>query len=95
MYEFLKSKDIVAEDPVAGVKHPRYTVTRGKTPDFSNEEIRAVIACIAPSTLIGSRDRALMDVMLHSFARGRQMWLRLHETRGKIHEVPVHRKLEE
>jgi site-specific recombinase XerD len=110
MYEFLKDDDIVTKNPVAGVKRPRYTVTRGKTPDFSNEEIRAVIECIDASTLIGSRDRALMGVMLYSFARvsaalaldlgdyfakGRQMWLRLHEKRGKIHEVPVHHKLEE
>lgn len=60
--------------------------------------------------LAGLRDRALLAVMVYSFARvsavvgmdvddyyqqGKRWWLRLHEKGGKHHEVPVHHKAEE
>jgi integrase len=55
--------------------------------------------------LIGLRDRALIAVMVYSFARvsaaigmqvadyyveGRKAWFRLYEKGGKRHEVPAH-----
>jgi hypothetical protein len=55
------------------------------------------------------RDRALIAVMVYSFARigavlamnvndyhqqGKRWWLRLHEKGGKDHQVPAHHKLE-
>lgn len=60
--------------------------------------------------MIGLRDRALIALMVYSFARvgavvkmnvgdyyrnSRRMWLRLHEKGGKFHEVPVHHSAEE
>ncbi len=60
--------------------------------------------------LLALRDRALIGVMVYSFARisavlgmdvedyyqrGKRWWIRLHEKGGKHHEVPVHHKLEE
>ena len=62
------------------------------------------------SPLIGLRDRALIGVLIYSFARisaalgmsvsdyfpqGKRWWLRLHEKGGKHHEMPVHHILEE
>jgi integrase len=59
--------------------------------------------------LIGLRDRALIGVMVYTFARvnavigmkvkdyftqGRRGWVRLHEKGGKEHEVPCHHTLE-
>ena len=59
--------------------------------------------------LIGLRDRALIGVMVYTFARinavlemkvsdyfvqGRRGWVRLHEKGGKEHEVPCHHNLE-
>ena len=59
--------------------------------------------------LIGLRDRALIGVMVYSFARvgavvgmkvedyyqnGKRWWLRLHEKGGKRHEVPAHHNAE-
>jgi integrase len=56
------------------------------------------------------RDRALLAVMVYSFARvsavvgmnvddyyqqGKRWWVRLHEKGGKHHELPVHHKAEE
>src|SRR4051794_7896967 len=61
-------------------------------------------------TVIGLRDRALIGVLIYSFARisaalgmrvedyfpqGKRWWLRLHEKGGKQHEMPVHHSLEE
>jgi site-specific recombinase XerD len=60
--------------------------------------------------LLALRDRALIGVMVYSFARigavlgmnvedyyqrGKRWWIRLHEKGGKHHEVPAHHKLEE
>ncbi len=57
------------------------------------------------STIGGLRDRALIGLMVYSFARvsaaigmnvedyypqGRRMWFRLHEKGGKRHDVPAH-----
>jgi len=62
------------------------------------------------SWLVGLRDRALMAVMTHTFARigaivamrvedyypdGKRWWVRLHEKGGKRHEMPAHHKLEQ
>ena len=59
---------------------------------------------------MGLRDRALIGVMVFSFARvsavigmngedyypdGKRWWFRLHEKGGKFHEVPAHHKAEE
>ena len=61
-------------------------------------------------SLVGLRDRALIGVMIYSFARisavvgmevedyfanGKRWWLRLHEKGGKRHEMPAHHKLEQ
>ena len=60
---------------------------------------------IDTSTVAGLRDRAILGVMIFSFARvgsvvgmnvddyyrnGRRSRLRLHEKGGKFHEVPAH-----
>jgi integrase len=62
-----------------------------------------------PPTLKDLRDRALIGVMVYTFARvnavigmkvkdyfvqGRRGWVRLHEKGGKEHEVPCHHTLE-
>jgi integrase len=60
--------------------------------------------------LVGLRDRALIGLMVYTFARinavlqmkvrdyfvqGRRGWVRLHEKGGKEHEVPCHHNLEQ
>ena len=62
------------------------------------------------STLAGLRDRALVGLMVYSFARvgaaigmrvedvyvqGRRTWIRLHGKGGKMHEMPCHHNLEQ
>ena len=73
------------------------------------EEARALLDAIDISTLIGLRDRALIGLMVYTFARvgaaitmrvedvyiqGRRTWVRLHEKGGKVHEMPCHHNLE-
>lgn len=72
-------------------------------------EARTLLDAIPDDTLIGLRDRALIGVMIYTFARinavlemkvkdyfiqGRRGWVRLHEKGGKEHEVPCHHTLE-
>ena len=59
--------------------------------------------------LVGLRDRALIGLLIYTFARvsaaigmnvedyyvqGRRSWVRLHEKGGKQHEMPAHHLLE-
>ena len=65
---------------------------------------------IDAGSLVGLRDRALLSVLVYSFARvsaavgmrrqdyfrqGTRGWLRLHEKGGKRHDVPAHHRAEE
>jgi integrase len=62
------------------------------------------------TTHAGLRDRALIGLMVYSFARigaalamrvedvfmqNRRLWVRLHEKGGKRHEMPCHHNLED
>ncbi len=91
------------------MRGPRLVVKKGKTPVLKPEEARALLDSIDTGTLSGVRDRALIGVMVYSFARvgavvsmdvreyyqqGKRWWLRLHEKGGKRHEVPAHHNAE-
>src|SRR5207247_527758 len=84
-------------------------VKRGKTPVLTAEQARQLLDSIDLSTIGGLRDRAIIGVMVYSFARvgavcamnhsdyyqsGKRYWLRLHEKGGKRHEVPAHHNAE-
>lgn len=73
-------------------------------------EARTLLDSIDTTTVAGLRDRALIGVMVYSFARvsavagmtredyfpqGKRWWFRLHEKGGKRHEVPAHHTAEE
>jgi integrase len=90
------------------VRGPKYVVKRGKTPVLSADQARQLLDSIDVTELSGLRDRALIGVMVYSFARvsaaatlrvedyfenGKRAWLRLHEKGGKRHEVPCHHNL--
>ena len=92
------------------VRGPKYSQKKGKTPMLDREEARALFASIDTGSLTGLRDRALIGVMIYTFARigallhmnvsdyysqGRRGWVRLHEKRGKEHEAPRVPKLEQ
>jgi len=92
------------------VRGPKYVIKRGKTPVLTAEETRELLDAINTNSISGLRDRALVGVLVYSFARigaalmmkvedyypeGKRWRLRLHEKGGKEHVVPVHHTLEE
>jgi site-specific recombinase XerD len=109
LFDWLVTGHVIDTNPAHAVRGPRYVVTKGKTPVLAADEARALLDSIPTDSLIGLRDRALIGVMVYSFARvnavlgmkvkdyftqGRRGWVRLHEKGGKEHEVPCHHMLE-
>ena len=109
LFDFLVVGQVVPANPAASVRGPTHVVKTGKTPVLQPAEARLLLDSIDTSTLLGLRDRALLGVMVYSFARvsavvsmcvedyyqqGKRWWLRLHEKGGKHHAVPAHHKAE-
>jgi integrase len=82
----------------------------GQTSVLDPAEARALLDSIDASTIVGLRDRALIGLMVYSFARigaalgmtvedvytqNRRLWVRLRERGGKRHAMPCHHSLEE
>ena len=108
--DWLVVGQVLKTNPASSVRGPRYSIKKGKTPVLSADEARELLEGIDVTTISGLRDRALIAVMVYSFARvgavvamnvedyfsqGRRMWFRLHEKGGKLHDVPAHHKAEE
>ena len=109
LFDWLVTGQVVAHNPAASVRGPKHVVRKGKTPVLTAEEARQLLDSIDTSHVVGLRDRALIAVMVYSFARvsavvgmkvedyygnGKRWWLRLHEKGGKFHEVPAHHNAE-
>ncbi len=109
LFDWLVTGGIVATNPAHAVRGPTHVVKRGKTPVLTPEEARALLDSIDTSSVVGLRDRALISVMVFTFARvgavvdmrvedfypqGKRWWVRLHEKGGKRHEMPAHHTLE-
>jgi site-specific recombinase XerD len=109
LFDWLVVGQVIATNPAAPVRGPKYTVKKGKTPVLAQEEARALLDSLDASTLVGLRDRALIATMIYTFGRvgavikmrvedyytqGRRRWVRLHEKGGKRHEMPCNHNLE-
>ena len=110
LFDYMVTGGILPFNPAASVRGPKHVVKKGKTPVLQPEEARALLDSIDVSTPTALRDRALLGVMVYSFARvsavvsmdvddyyqqGKRWWLRLAEKGGKAHAVPCHHKAEE
>lgn len=110
LFDWLVVGQVLPSNPASSVRGPTHVVKRGKTPVLSPEEARKLLESIDTSTVIGLRDRALIGVMVYSFARvsavvgmmvedyypeGKRWWFRLHEKGGKLHQIPAHHVAEE
>jgi site-specific recombinase XerC len=110
LFDWLVVKQVVPVNPAASVRGPSHSVKRGKTPVLDPSEARTLLDAIDCTTIVGLRDRALIGLMVYSFARigavtgmkvedvythSRRLWVRLHEKGGKRHEMPCHHNLEE
>lgn len=109
LYDYLVTGGVLTVNPAASVKGPRVSYTKGKTPVLSVADTRQLLDSIDTRKIAGHRDKALIGVMVYSFARvsaalamnvddiyinGRRWWIRLKEKGGKRHEMPLHHNAE-
>jgi integrase/recombinase XerD len=109
LFDWLILRQVMEINPAAAVRGPRHVITKGKTPVAESDEARQLLDSIDVSTVVGLRDRALIALLLYTFARvsaavgmnvddyfpqGRRFWVRLHEKGGKQHDMPAHHVLE-
>ena len=67
--DWLLVSQVLPVNPVAAVRGPKDVVTKGATPVLSPAEARKLLETIDTGALARLRDRALLSVMLYSFAR--------------------------
>jgi integrase len=112
LFDWMVVGQVLPVNPAHAVRGPKYTQKRGKTPVLQADEARALldsIDSIDTDSLPGLRDRALIGLMVYTFARvgaaigmrvedyyiqGRRGWVRLHEKGGKEHLMPTHHNLD-
>ena len=110
LFDWLVVGHVLDTNPAHAVRGPKYSQNKGRTPVLDREEARALLTAIDTGSLTGLRDRALIGIMIYTFARigavlqmnvgdyfsqGRRGWVRLHEKGGKEHEAPCIPKLEQ
>jgi integrase/recombinase XerD len=98
LFDYLVTGQVLPTNPAYAVRGPKHVVKTGRTPVLTAEETRILLDCIDVNTIAGLRDRALIGVMVYSFARvgavvgrkvedyfqeGKRWWFRLHEKGGK------------
>lgn len=104
-FDWLVTGGALVTNPASYVRGPKHVVKRGKAPVLAADEARKLLDSIDTDTIVGLRDRALLGVMVYSFARvsaalamnaedyypeRKRHWFRLHEKGGKEHAVPAH-----
>ncbi|MEQ0770901.1 tyrosine-type recombinase/integrase [Paraburkholderia tropica] len=109
LFDWLVNGQIVPHNPAASVRGPAHSARTGATPVLDPAEARQLLDSIDVTTPIGLRDRALIALMVFSFARigaalamrvedvyvqNRRLWVRLREKGGKAHAMPCHHTLE-
>ena len=110
LFDWLVTGQVVPVNPAASVRGPSHIVKSGKTPVLDPVEARALLDSIDVTTPAGLRDRALIALMVYTFARigaalgmkiedvytqNRRLWVRLREKGGKHHAMPCHHNLDE
>lgn len=109
LFDWMVTGGVLRVNPASSVRGPKYVVKRGKTPVLDADQARTLLDSIDIGKIVGLRDRALIGVMVYSFARvgavcsmrvedyyqdGKRWFLRLHEKGGKLHQVPAHHNAE-
>jgi len=110
LFDWLVIGQVMPHNPAASVRGPSHSARQGKTTVLDASEARQLLDSIDVTTPIGLRDRALIGLMVFSFARigaavamrvedvytqNKRLWVRLREKGGKRHEMPCHHTLEE
>ena len=110
LFDYLVVGQVLPFNPASSVRGPKHVVATGKTPILEPDEARLLLDSIDTSRISGIRDKAIIGVMLYSFARvsavvklkiedyyqtGKRWKLRLHEKGGKVRDLPVHHQAED
>lgn len=108
-FDWMVVGQVIGTNPASSVRSPRQSIRKGKTPVLAPDEARHLLQAIDGQSIIGLRDRALIGLMIFTFARigaalamkvedvyvqNRRLWVRLHEKGGKLHEMPCQHELE-
>jgi integrase/recombinase XerD len=109
LFDWLVTGQVIPMNPASSVRGPKHLVRKGKTPVLMGEEARELLASIDTTTVTGLRDRALIALMVYSFARvgaalamkvedyyleRKRGKVRLHEKGGKVITMPTHHNAE-
>ena len=109
LFGWLVVRQVLPSSPATYVRGPSHSVRIGSTPVLTVEQARVLLASIPEHTLSGQRDRALISLMIYSFARigaalaldvgdlfreQHRLNIRLTEKGGKRHVMPCHHTLD-
>lgn len=109
LFDWLVTGQVLAMNLVASVRSPKHVVKREKPPVLDADQARQLLDSIDTAKLSGLRDRALIAVMVFSFARvsaavslktedyyqdGKRWWFRFREMGWTQHQVPAHHTAE-
>ena len=110
LFDFFVTGGVFPVNPASSVRGPKHVVIKGKTPVLQPTDARHLLDSIPLDNIGGLRDRALIALMLFTFARvgaavavnvddvyqnGRRLWVRLKEKGGRLHEMPLQHSAEE
>ena len=106
LYEYLCETNAVTHNPVKGVKRPRVDSYEGKTPALGDSQARELLEAPPIGTLKGTRDRAILSVLLYHALRREELTkllvqdfnqlrrgvphLRVQGKGGKLRYIPTH-----
>ncbi len=107
LFDYLVVGQVIENNPIAPVRGPKEKTSEGKTPVLFKDDARTLLASIDDRYIIGLRDKAIVALMIYSFARvgavvrmkvkdyyvqGRRAWFVLHEKGSKYRRIPAHHK---
>lgn len=108
-FDKLVERHAIVLNPALSVRGPKHSVTEGKTPAFTKEQVRRLLASIDTSNSVGLRDRTIIEVLVYTAARagavaklrrrdffddGTTYVFRFEEKGGKVRDIPVRHDLE-
>jgi integrase/recombinase XerD len=109
LFDWMVIGQVIPANPGYAVRGPKHMQEKGKTTVLQADEARALIDSIDVGSLPGLRDRALIGLMVYTFARvgaavamrvedyfveAQRGWVRLHEKGSMEHEMPAHHNLD-
>jgi integrase len=69
LFDFLVTGQIVQMNPASSVRGPKHVVHRGKSPVLKADQTRVLLDLIKIDSFVGLRDRAIVGLTCHTFAR--------------------------